>query len=52
MKDAQAKAAIIHQKQKAERLEKMKEYGLLGENADEDDADALGTPMMIPFAGM
>ena len=50
LKDAQAKAAIIHQKQKAERLARMKEFGLLKPDANEEEADILGTPMMIPFA--
>ena len=29
----------------------MKEFGLIGQDANEDEADILGAPMMIPFAG-
>ena len=29
----------------------MKELGLIGQDANEDEADILGAPMMIPFAG-
>lgn len=49
LKDAQAKAAIIHQKQKAERIARMKDFGLLRSDANEEEADILGAPMMIPF---
>ena len=51
LKDAQAKAAIIHQRHKQERLNKMKEFGLISQDANEEEADILGAPMMIPFAG-
>lgn len=49
LKDAQAKAAIIYQRQKIERLDKMKLFGLLPQNATEKDAETLETPMLIPF---
>ena len=52
LKDAQGKAAIIHQRQKAERLEKMKEFGLLSADATIEDADQLGAPKVIPFEDM
>ena len=52
LKDAQGKAAIIHQRQKAERLEKMKEFGLLSADATIEDADKLGAPKVIPFDDM
>jgi len=52
LKDAHGKAAIIHQRQKAERLEKMKEFGLLSADATMEDADKLGAPKVIPFGDM
>ena len=51
LKDAQAKAAVIHQKQKAERLARMKDFGLLRSDANEEEAEIIGAPMVIPFEG-